>query len=48
VRVLLLLVDKALHVLEVRDIARNDDGALLLKSIFLLGFLEEFLEQRMV
>jgi len=46
--VLLLLVDEALHILEVRDLARNGDGALLLKSIFLLGFVEEFLEQRMV
>lgn len=41
-------IDKALNVLEIRDMARNRDGALLLKSIFLFGFLEKFLKQRMV
>jgi hypothetical protein len=46
--VLLLLVNKALNVLEIGDMARNGYGALVLKSIFLLGFLEKFLEQRMV
>jgi len=46
--VLFLLVNKALNVLESGNLARNGDGALLLKSIFSFGFLEEFLEQRMV
>jgi len=41
-------IDKPLNILEIRDMARDGDGALLLKSIFLLGFLEKLLEQWMV
>lgn len=47
-RMVSFFIDKGLNVLEVRDMTRNSDGALLLKSIFLLGFLEKLLEQRMV
>ncbi|GLJ44457.1 hypothetical protein SUGI_0932760 [Cryptomeria japonica] len=37
-----------LHVLEVGDIAWNSDPALVLKSIFFLGFLQKLLEERVV
>jgi hypothetical protein len=46
--VLFLLVNKALDVLEIGDMTRNGNGALVLKSIFFLGFLEKFPEKRMV
>jgi len=46
--VVVLLIDKALNVLEIGDMAGNRDGALLVKSIFLFGFQQKFLEQRMV
>ena len=48
VGMVLLFIDHALNIAELLDVARDGDGAFLIKSILFLSFLQQLHEERVV